>query len=277
MAGNTATWDTGNARLDVIHGALSVSDVYHTASAHALPGHSTRVKFGRNASIAASTPEEVNSFGDLVRLSTASTLSIVSSSAQDAVAGTGASVIHINYLDANYIEQNVEYTLTGLTPVVTTETAIRVLSCWCTVCGTTQSNLGNIVITAVTGGSTQAYIETLKGQTHQSAYTIPAGKTGYIVSSTFSVAETAGGALKEADAFIQGWLRLYNESSNDNYEAWRETFQVNINNRGAGYAHVPQELQSPILAKTDIKIVADVGVNGTEVDARLFILLVDNE
>lgn len=49
--------------------------------------------------------------------SSASTLYIASTSAQDAVAGTGADMVRIVYLDANGIQQVTNATLTGLTPV----------------------------------------------------------------------------------------------------------------------------------------------------------------
>jgi hypothetical protein len=56
-------------------------------------------------------------------------LSIASTSANDAAAGTGLRTVELHYLDANLDEQYETITLNGLTPVLTVATNIRFAQC----------------------------------------------------------------------------------------------------------------------------------------------------
>lgn len=243
----------------------------------ALGNYGRRIKFGYNPDIDTAAVEDLNYFGDLTYLTSASTFTITSDSANDAAAGTGAREVYINYLDANYEEQIGMVIPTGLSGAASTFSGLRVLSAWCGECGTGGTNAGNIAITATTGGTTQGYIPLGRGQTEQIAYTVPAGYTAFFIHGSFSVSETTGGALKETDAFIEADIRLYNEDSTNNYECWRTLFQIMLNNRGTGYADIPQPLTNPIPEKTDVRIRSGVGANDTRVTARLFIKLVKND
>lgn len=270
-------WDVGNAQMHVAHGALAVVSIGEAASTGLIDDETTVIKFGHNPNISTSAREEINEFGNLTRLTAASTYTVVSdASADDDTTGTGAWKVVLVYLDANYAEQSETITLDGLTPVVSTGSGLRLIRAYCTECGSGGENAGNIAITATTGGTTQGYIQATDGQTHQVAYTVPAGYTGYILGAQVSLNETAGGALKEATAFVEGWVRLYDENSTNNYQTWRSLYQVNINNHGVGVANLSQPTLAPIPEKSDIKMDAVVGVNDTELTARLFILLREN-
>ncbi len=109
----------------------------------------------------------------------AATLSVVSTSADDAALGTGARTLLIKGLDANYLEIEETVTLNGLTPVVTTKEFLRGNAYEVASAGSGQKNAGAISITHgvnVIGG-----ILAGKSRSAQSHYTVPAGKYGYVM------------------------------------------------------------------------------------------------
>lgn len=115
--------------------------------------------------------------GDHTWLTAASTLQVVSSSANDTAAGTGARSITITGLDINLATISETVTFNGTTPVTTVNSYFRLLRGFIGATGTyANTNLGNITITATTGGSVQGYIAIGHGRLSQGAYTVPAGR-----------------------------------------------------------------------------------------------------
>lgn len=109
-------------------------------------------------------------------------MQVVSSSANDTLAGTGAQKVHIHYLDSNY-NYNVEtINMNGLAVVNTVATNIfRINGFHVVQVGTVNgSSAGNISIQSVGGAVTYGYISAGYNTARQAIYTIPAGKTGYI-------------------------------------------------------------------------------------------------
>ena len=91
----------------------------------------------------------------MTHLTTASTLDVVSDSSNDdgSPAGTGAQTILITGLDANRKTQTEILTMDGTTTVTTTKTYLGVNRIVVLSSGSTNSNVGNITVTATTGGS----------------------------------------------------------------------------------------------------------------------------
>lgn len=108
-------------------------------------------------------------------------MQVVSTSANDTLAGTGAQKIHIHYLDNNYAPQSTQVNLNGVTPVLTTPTNIlRINGFHLTQVGTGGTSAGNISLQSVGGGVTYSFISSGYNSSRQAIYTVPAGKTGYI-------------------------------------------------------------------------------------------------
>ena len=275
--GLSGEWDVGNAKFHEIHGALVTMDPGHAISTGLIDHSQAVLKFGHNPDVDTAAQEEVNHFGNLTRLTAASTFTIVSdAAADDMTTGSGAWEVVITYLDENYEQLSITYDMDGITPVVTTETGLRIQSAYCGRCGSGGENAGNITITATTGGSTQAYIRATDGQTDQSAYTVPAGYNAYFIAGHFSIAESGGRALKETSAFLNSQVRIYDETSTNNYQSWRTLFEVLLNNRGTGSQYLDQPVHNPIPEKTDIRFNVTVDANDTQATARLFIILREN-
>ena len=184
-----------------------------------IPGWRTFRKFAMNPDIDAGT-EQIWPLGTIQVLpTTAAVASVTSDDAADDVGGTGALVITIQGLDANYVEVEEDVILTGAIAATTTQTFLRIYRSFVTLVGTGGVNAGNITISV--GVNPQAYIELNEGQTHISQYTVPAGHTLILPNL---VATT--GRISAFDLSIQWQVRFYNEASNNNYESWRSLLDV---------------------------------------------------
>lgn len=159
-----------------------------------IPGVRRVTALGSNPDIdTASVPEDVWSVGGLYPWMTASTaLEIISTSASDAAAGTGARTVTIFGLDANYLEVNQTVTLNGLTPVAIPTSLFRVNSALIMSAGSNGTNVGDINIRRVTGGTIQAQIPVGYGITRQAIFTVPAGNTLSVHSILFAQTKTGG-------------------------------------------------------------------------------------
>jgi hypothetical protein len=114
----------------------------------------------------------------------ASVLTIVSASANDAAAGTGARTILVKGLDANYLEIEETVTLNGTTAVTTTASFLRIHSMSALTAGSGGLASGNI--TATISSTTYAIISTGYTYSYNCNYTVPAGKTAYVIGGSIT-------------------------------------------------------------------------------------------
>lgn len=154
-------------------------------------------KFGANFDIDSGTvPEDIWTGGGLYPFPTASsTLSVVSSSTEDASGGTGATKIRIFGLDDNYDQINETVTLTGTTPVVTSQSFYRVNRMYIIgTVGSNGANVGNITVTHTPAGVISR-IDANEGQTLQAVYTVPRDYYGHIQRIAVTVQGNAAATL----------------------------------------------------------------------------------
>ncbi len=124
--------------------------------------------------------------------SSASTMTISSSDANDTSAGTGLRTIDIEGLDTNYLEITETVTLNGQTGVTTSNSYLRINRLIGATAGSTNSNEGTIYIgtgsiTAGKPANVFNLIETGANISHSGVFTVPASKTFYIPSAIISV------------------------------------------------------------------------------------------
>lgn len=143
-------------------------------------GYSNNTKFGANPDIDTAAAEDVwNGGGDYTGFPTgaAETVEAFSDDAADTSAGTGARTLRLVGLDANFVEQTVDVTLSGVTPVVTTETWARLSRMYVLTAGSGAENAG--LITArhtTTTANVFAAMPAGDNQTLIAATTVPANK-----------------------------------------------------------------------------------------------------
>lgn len=119
-------------------------------------------------------------------------MEIVSDSANDTSAGTGARTVVIGYLDGTYAPLTFTATLNGTTAVAIPGTVLRVNSVVVATAGTVGgANIGNLSVRAAGGlGATYSYMGAAIGIARSSLYTVPTGFVFDIVSMVFSINRT---------------------------------------------------------------------------------------
>ena len=158
-----------------------------------VPGWQIYRKFGLNDQVGSGT-QEIWPPGTARVLPTAAALAIATSDdAQDdivAITGTGSWTIGVNGLDANGDEITDYITMRGAVPAFTTKAFLRINRAWVETAGTSEVNTGNISVTI--GGDLQAYIQAGTGQTLQTQFSVPRGRTFIVTSFQMGVGRMGG-------------------------------------------------------------------------------------
>ena len=162
-------------------------------------GYSVINKFGLNPAVSSgSVPEDIWGGGGVYTgFPTEDELvTVVSDNANDTLLGSGARTVRIYGLGTGGVEQNEDIDLAGLTLVDSVNTYTRVFRMYVIASGGSSNaafNAGDIICAhKTTTANIFADILTGQGQSQTAAYTIPAGKTGYLelVEVTVSRANT---------------------------------------------------------------------------------------
>lgn len=168
--------------------------------------------------------------------------------------------VEIQGLDGNYDPQTETVTISG-SSATTTNTFKRVFRASFTNGGSFDPNSERILIKS--GGTTVAKILEGIGQSMMSIYTIPAGKTGYLMRLDVTAQGTATGSFK-----------LYCRDSGVGSFRVKHTAEVN----GVGGAYqLTYPLPQPLLEKTDIDARMHTLSNNGRYTSTFDIMLVDND
>ena len=189
-------------------------------------GATTWNKFGYNADIDIGTEVVAAQGGTFTFLTAASTLTIVSSSTDDdgSPAGTGAQTITIYGIDANRVAQTEVVTMDGTTNVVTATSWLGINRAIVSSAGSTYSNVGNITITATTGGTVQAYIPATKGTTQQLIFFTQADHQ-FLADWLVMDGEKLSGGTQPVIQF-RGWI--WNSVTNTKIEVSYSTVNLSV-------------------------------------------------
>ena len=157
-------------------------------------GYSNVSKFGYNPAVPSTAYESIWEGSNAYPWQTvADQLEVLSSSANDTSAGTGARTVEIEGLNSSWNVITETVIMNGTTAVTTTASFLRIFRARVVTAGTSLRNEGDITIrdqdtsttrALITNGPTSSF-----GQTLMAVYTIPAGKTGYVVNINFSSAK----------------------------------------------------------------------------------------
>lgn len=206
-------------------------------------------------------------------LTSATTVRIRSGgNANDTAAGSGAREITVQGLNASF-ESISETIATNGTSASTSTSAsfIRIHKCFVSSAGTysdgvSGSNAGDILI-ETTGGVLMDAIGATFGRSQSAVYTIPAGKTGYLVSFESSVESTKSATV-----------RLYKrENADDTSSPFSGKQLLQVFSGLAGTAEHRHSVYIALPAKTDVWVTAQKDSAGTTAaQAALEIILIDN-
>jgi len=237
-------------------------DFYLAVAKGDFTGYTKVNKFGYNDSIGSGAFEVIwETGGQYPYQSSAVTVDVVSDNANDDVAGTGARTLKIQGLDGSYNLAEETVDMDGTTTVTTTQTFLRVFRMSVETAGTSGNNEGDITVTYTGGSDVAATITAGNGQTLMAVYTIPAGKTGYIVAMNF-------GSSKDQEQTCKLKTR-------DNTVA-NSAFQTKeyLNIRG-GFTYFPKRAITKITEKTDIELQA-ISNSTSSASGGFELILIDN-
>jgi len=219
--------------------------------------------FGRNPTI-----DTADGFADLwsgggvytgFNATVAEPISVVSTSANDAAAGSGARFVRVVGLDTNREEITEVIVLNGTTPVISANSYIRCSLASVLQAGTLGGNDGIITGNqSVTVANVFFVMEVGDNRTLQSVYTIPANKQLLLVS-IFTFLAKKGSSSAEVKILIRGLGGVFQTVT------W---FALDSN----GTSYVPRQFDvpfQPLPAGADIKFAASVSANNTAVAAGI--------
>jgi len=218
-----------------------MGDLTTAVAIGAIPGWTSFRKFGMNDFISAGTEEMWSPGTARVLPTSAGALSVVSSSTEDDnITGTGAWTIVAEGLNSDYeeISETIEMNGTGAVASVGTDW-FRVNRAYNVTAGTNGRNAGHISISI--GGNLQAYIEAEEGQTQQTHYTVPAGKTILVNNFRLGVGRMSG----SNDLHIKSSIKLFGDDT-----AWRAISEIWLFN---GETYHNDDSVTVIPQKTEIK------------------------
>ena len=229
-----------------------------------IPNHIGINKYGSNTDIDTTTdPETIWSAGGLYAfLSSAGTVAVVSSDANDDDGDTGARTISIEGLDANYDQITETVTLNGTGSVNTTTHTdwLRVNRAYVVSAGSSEKNEG--IITMSVGGTTVATIPAEKGQTQMAIYTVPNGYNAYI-TNLFGAIVKGTGAATNAD------VQFYSRKNN----VIRLQQEISLDSAGTSEFNKTYAIPLAFEEKTDIYAEALVGANNTSIFVNFGIII----
>lgn len=241
-----------------------------------VPGHSIVNKFGRNPSIGTSL-SFVSISGQYQTPLTSQNLEILSSSALDTLAGTGGRSVVVIGLDGDFNEINETVNLNGVTPVQLSKKFIRVFRMYVASSGTyatttTSSHVGTITLRNTGAGVIWSRITVADGigigQSQIGGYTIPAGKTAYLLSKHISIESN-----KPSSIYF-----FKRENADDNVTGYTGTMRLFEENDGITEQFVvkPHAPLNKFPEKTDVGYFAKVTSTTASISVEFQLLLVDN-
>lgn len=234
-------------------------------------GHALVHKFGRNATVANGVWELISQLSAAVTFRTsASTVRIkAGGNAADTAAGAGAREVTVVGIDDNLAEVTETIATAGASASsATTASFWRVYRAYVSAVGTYGvANTGIITIEDSGGAADMLLIAASEGQSQHAAYTIPTGKTGYLLSVHLDV-----DAGKAAD------FRLFTRENFNDTSAPMSSIRIRAYWDGllGTEDFVPKSPHITLSALTDIWIEAEGSGAQTEVSADFEILLVDD-
>ena len=239
-----------------------------------MPGKKAIHKFGNNVACS-TTEEDIWAAGGQYpfQISTSVVQIQAGGNAADTAAGAGAQKIVIEGLGTDWTEISNEIATNGANAsLVSTSAFIRVNRAYVVDVGTysnvtaTASNVGDITIISTGTGNILAAIRATKGQTQNSAYTVPAGKTGYLVGAQFNTSAT-----------ISTTVSIYKrENADDVTTPFSPKRLVSQSDELRGSDNHEFRVPIKILAKTDIWATCLAASGSPAATAEFDIVLEDN-
>lgn len=198
---------------------LSTRDFFMLIGFGQISGYNRVAALGNNPDVDTGSQEDIWTGGGIYPWMTSATqLEAVSTSASDSAAGVGARSLLVNGLSDDYDPAPQSIALDGTTAVPIPTAIFRINGGLIMSAGSSGTNVGDIIIRDLGGGTTRAIIPAGYGITRQSQYTVRAGHTLSVVSLLMCINRPTSTRDATVATFIQspnGFYRLPLEVSVD--------------------------------------------------------------
>jgi hypothetical protein len=259
-AGNTRTYTLAPATdyfVEVQRGNITGETMVH--------------KSGRNSAVPNGSFEFVNLLGFTAwPLSAATTVRIkAGGDAADDSGGNGAREVTVQGIDSNFAELNEAITTNGVNAsTATTASFWRIYSAWVSSAGVYgAANTAAVTIENSGGGTDLLQIGVEEGQSQFAGWTVPTGKTAYLMSVHVIV-----DGNKAAD------VRMFTRANIDDASAAVNSVRLKLYWDGllGDFRYIPRGPDSVIAAKSDIWFEAQGSGAITEVSVDFELLVIDD-
>lgn len=201
----------------------------------------------------------------LPELTGAESLEIVSSSANDTAAGTGARTVRVGYIDtSNNLVVSADITLNGTTPVALAFKANFILWMETTTVGSNTVAAGNIILRIAAAGATQEQITAGGNRSLSARFMVPVGYHGYITGWGINAIGTT------QDARLRATVRTRSRTLGTDY-VFQSVYYLGA---GANASEDLPYLALPGLCKVKVSTIPGSASASNRIDAEFTVLLI---
>jgi len=206
----------------------------------------------------------------------AEALEVLSSNANDTIAGTGAQKIKIVYIsNANNMVQSAEISLNGVTPVATGFTANEIQWMEVTQVGSNNVAVGNILLRTVIGTIGLEQIDAGGNKSMSGHFMIPSGYTGYIIEWSSNAVDLSNGSTANAqDVRLRATVNTLDRSLSGVYH-FQDTMYMNSGSGMAAPELLPM-LKMPELTRIKMSTISSSTNANARVDGDFSLMLIQN-
>lgn len=186
----------------------------------ALGKHSIEQRFiyGANLDVANAATEDLwGSATQYVALTADTAMEVVSSSVNDASAGTGARTVRVKGVKADFTLEEEDVTLNGTTAVIFAETYLAIYEVVVLTAGSGGVNAGKLTCRVSVAGASQNHVEIGENKSSHGIYPVPAGFTLLIHEVFISTDASSGVNVKFYEI----------DTGNTGLKTLRSNFQAN--------------------------------------------------
>lgn len=199
--------------------------------------------------------------GTMVYPTAAEAWELVSDNANDTAAGTGMRTVLVQSRDGNGDTQLQTVTMNGTTPVALTGTHFRPAGIFGLTAGSTGYNEGTITLRSVTGSNPRNVMLPTVGRSHDTHYTVPAGKTAQILTTQILFPKDGSGQF----------MNMFR--TNDADSAWQTGSVLRLYQNNVPF---PFESRPPLTERSDLRLMAASDTGEIDVTVIFELLLLDN-
>ena len=248
---------------------LTEDNIYEIARGR-ISGATVWNKFGYNNDVDTGTEAVWSQGGAFTYLTTASTVNVVSTSAQDTLTtGTGAWTVLIYGVDSNWDDVIEVVVMNGTNNVESSNSYYGINRMVVYNTGTNDSNVGTITATATSNATVQAHMPAGEGTTQQCLFTIQKEHTAMMAFVVLNALKLSGGGGSPRVTFK---LWAYSHVTGSKYEVARTLLDTDIENT------IPLPMPIPLVftGRQTIWWEATTDTNNTEVGIRFSLVEYDD-